>query len=918
MDDHTAGVGGNPLVGRTSELATLLDTVAGVGPRYAALTSGPGLGKTSVLTALLAKAESLPVAILLAAPSELEESLGFSALADLLAAFDEGSYDALPAPQRTAIRAALLLEEAAGEIEPRAVAVALRTLLRTLAQQQPVALVIDDAHWLDGATAQALSLALRRSTDLPIRVAAATRPTGRSIDDWLPRRPSERVDLTLGPMRPDELAAVVRRSVGRALDRSAARGVAEVSEGNPLFAIEVARQHGRVAGQARGSFDELLSRRLGDLPRPTRLALLTAALAGSPTVDVVAAARSSIPEGAIDELEPAVHAGLVSVVDRIRFAHPLYASAVVAASSDIDVRGAHAGLVDADPGEEVQARHRGLAVVGVDVELAGDLEIAARAARGRGAWDSAAELMRLALDHTPEGEPRAERALTLGGWLARAGRPDEAEPWLREVHATGAGSAWWRAGLELLRLALVSGSRDDVDTHVRELTLEEVPPVVRAEAMIHDLTRHRDLSDAVLADRFREVNARLEEMRDDPEVLRVLAMGLLYEAECRISSGKPWRHLVDRAREIEETVSPSLVVERADFMLAEVSIVADRHAEARERVSALIATSEDIGDDHSLPDLLALMSWLEARAGNWELADDLLREQRASASGQHQHWEHQAAVGLAESRGMRGDTDASLAALDALYDDVAHPLAPYPIASWWAAKGQVLLAAGRIPEAYEALHETLREMDHLGWSPGVLQADAPFMECAIALGRLDEAAARLEIVREHATRCEDPSVVDDCLRIGVLLCAARGDLDEAVRLVPDMLRAHESGVGPLQRGHAYLTAGRVYRRAKAKTRAHDALERATEIYDELGARSYAEQARTEQVRVGLRPRASDDLTDTERQVSELAVAGLRNREIADRLFLSMKTVEAILGRAYRKLGIRSRAELARAIAGTGP
>ncbi len=123
--------------------------------------------------------------------------------------------------------------------------------------------------------------------------------------------------------------------------------------------------------------------------------------------------------------------------------------------------------------------------------------------------------------------------------------------------------------------------------------------------------------------------------------------------------------------------------------------------------------------------------------------------------------------------------------------------------------------------------------------------------------------------------------------------------------------------GPLQRAYAHLTAGRVYRRAKAKTLAHDNPERAVEIYEELGAHGFAGQARVELGRVGLRPRAPDHLTDTERQVADLAVEGLRNREIADRVFLSVKTVEGVLGRAYRKLGIRSRAELAKATERSG-
>ena len=236
---HTGGVGGELLVGRRDELAVLLDTVGGEGPPYAVLTAGPGMGKTSVLAALLARAGDRDVRILHAAPTELEESLGFCALADLLASCDEDVHDQLPAPQRTALRAALLLEESPGDIDPRAVAVAFRTVLGSLAQQQPLALVIDDAHWLDGATTQALGHALRRSTDLPIRVVAATRPFGRNVDDWLPTRPEARVDLVLGAMRPGELGAVVRQATGTAVERSALPGLAAASEGNPLFAIEV-------------------------------------------------------------------------------------------------------------------------------------------------------------------------------------------------------------------------------------------------------------------------------------------------------------------------------------------------------------------------------------------------------------------------------------------------------------------------------------------------------------------------------------------------------------------------------------------------------------------------------------------------------------------------------------------------------
>ena len=362
-------------------------------------------------------------------------------------------------------------------------------------------------------------------------------------------------------------------------------------------------------------------------------------------------------------------------------------------------------------------------------------------------------------------------------------------------------------------------------------------------------------------------------------------------------------------------MTPTLVMDRADCLLADAAIVADRHEEARRLLRDLIATSEELGDDLSLPTLLGQRSWLEGRAGNWDLSDELLREASAVAAGQHQHWENQARIGLAETRGMRGDTDGALAELDACFEAASHPLSTYPIASWWASRAQVLMAGSRLEEAHAAFARAQEEAaGTVVEEPGILQADAPFMDCAIALGRLDEAAEHLRFVADWTRRVDNPSVVVECSRIEVLLAAARGDLDQAVAMIPLMLAAHEDGVGSLQRGHAFLTAGRVYRRAKAKSLAHDTLEQAVRTYEAMGAEPYAEQARAELARVGLRPHKSDELTDTERQVAELATTGLRNREIADRMFLSVKTVEAVLGRVYRKLGIRSRAELARTLA----
>ena len=421
------------LIGREEELGRLVRTVDGSGPRYAVLTSDPGMGKTMVIEALLAEAVRHPVTVLRAAPAEADESLGFAALSDLLEPVEPSRFDGLPPPQRSAIRAALLLEEPEGEIDPRAVAAALRGLLGGLAEERPVAIVVDDAHWLDGGTAQALGHVLRRSSELPVRVVAACRPAGRPVDQWLPGGFEARDDIALAALTPSELGIVIRRALHVSLDRETLRDIATVSEGNPLFALELARSR-RTAPDARSRpLDGLLAERIGVLPRATRLCLLVVALAAKPTLEVVSAARGIDVAEVLELLEPAVSDGLVSVTERVRFRHPLFISAVISRAPDADIRGMHARLAGAEVGEEVRVRHRGLAATGRDAELASELEVAARAARARGAWESSTQLMQMAVERSPAEDDISNRAQMLGTWLARSGRSEEAETWLQQA-----------------------------------------------------------------------------------------------------------------------------------------------------------------------------------------------------------------------------------------------------------------------------------------------------------------------------------------------------------------------------------------------------------------------------------------------------------------------------------------------------
>ena len=190
---------------------------------------------------------------------------------------------------------------------------------------------------------------------------------------------------------------------------------------------------------------------------------------------------------------------------------------------------------------------------------------------------------------------------------------------------------------------------------------------------------------------------------------------------------------------------------------------------------------------------------------------------------------------------------------------------------------------------------------------------APFLpdevEALVLLGELDRAEALLDLFHRRAAELDRPWALATALRGRGLIAAGRGDLEAATEVLEDSLRAHEQLDMPFELGRTLLVLGQVRRRRREKRAAASALERAVEIFDQVGARLWAERARSELERCGLRRAGADELTPTERRVAELAATGSTNRQIADAIFVSPKTVEANLARVYRKLGIRSRAEL---------
>ncbi|MFC6238170.1 AAA family ATPase [Longivirga aurantiaca] len=901
------------LVSRAAELAALVGAVGRGGPEAVNVVGSPGMGKTTLVNALLAAVDG-PL-VLRARPLESESSLAFSGLTAILAGLPESTFAELPAPQASSLRAALLLEDVTGDVDPRAVAAGLRGVLVNLAARRPVLLVVDDAQWLDPSSAHALSQALHRIGTARLVLVCASRPGGDAMA-WLPASGFDPVaEVRLGPLSADDLMRVVQSNLGTIVELGDLRGIERASGGNPLHALELARH--RLDSGTGGTVEELVRERLTVLPRETRIALLTSALASHPHLEVVARARGCSQLELVAVLDPAVRAGLVRVTDLVLFAHPLYAEAAISAGSAPDRSEAHRRLADAEPSEEARVRHAGLGVDGPDARLAASLATTAARTRARGAWDAAVELLTLAVTRTPVESPdRGDRALLLGRWAFQSGQPSLAEGWFVDVREHHPGSSsYWSATMGLARLCLHAARTAEMHALNRELLAADLDPLLAAEAMV------RTVNDE-FADRPSE---RIERIAAANRVLSaagagvdpaLLVAGLSLEIQARMTAGQATDELMARAVALDAQHPADVALDAPSLELAHLLMMADRFDEGRAVCLSMLTRCRAMGDDVSLPTVYSHLAHLEQRAGQWDAARAAIveGERWARGHGPIVTWQLRAQSALLD--GLQGSHDEALSTLRQASELFAGPEYYQFGAIISHLRGRVHAAYSEQEQAYAAFATAIELAAQVGWDdPANLESDVPFAEAASALGRFAEAERHLDRTEQRARQLGQTNQLAVCRRGRIGLLAARGDLDEAALLVPEMLAAYDSEPGqPLDRALALLVAGRLLRRTRQKRQAHDCLTAGLDIFGELGCPAYVEVARSELNRVGLRPSRPEALTPTELEVARLAADGLRNVEIATTAHLSVKTVEAVLSRVYRKLGIRSRAQLSRALA----
>ena len=917
------------VVGREAELAILtrfLDSIP-TGPSALLLSGDPGIGKTTVWKEGLADARLRRYRTLSCGPVEAETRLSYAALGDLLEPILEEALPTVPDPQRQALEVALLRTPRSGaRADQRAVSLAVLGCLRSVASTSSIVVAVDDIQWMDPPSVRVLQFVVRRLKDEQVGLMTAARGA-RADDDPLgvvSAVAEDRVHAVhVGPLSLDALEWVLRTKVGERFSRTTLLNLHEMSGGNPFFAQEIGfallRRGGDVAAGERppipDRLQELIEDRLEGLPAQTLEALEVVSALSTPALDAIAAATD--PSEVDRRLGPAIENGVVEVVgDRLRFTHPLLASAVYQRIPPARRPELHARLATIVRDPEERARHLALSVEGPDVAVAAALEEAAALAFSRGAPQSAAELWEMARRATPpdRGEDQVRRTHQAGVAHHECGDTSLARSVLEQaVDLSMAGPARARVLLDLgMALAENEGWRGA--WAVFEAARSEAGDDLALRARIEQNLGYAWLFRGDLAGSERHARAALQ-LAEELQEPRVMAEAFTAYPFVEFLLGRGVdQELLDRGISLEGHMEGEFKshVLRASFTVAQLLKFTDRLDEARRTFTELLGDAAAHGAESPIPQIRYHLAELECRAGNWDAAMEHARESRAAAQRIRMGAmaaEGHFAVGLVEAHLGRAEP-ARLEALEGLRvaEAAGEILLLIPNLS---VLGFLELSLGRPAEADAFLSRAVELEQAMGVrEPAYYRVVPDEVEALVALGRLDEAEALLVPFEEAGRNLDRAWAMATGARCRALVFAARGDLEGASAAADEAVRHHDRLPLPFELGRTLLVRGAVQRRAKRKREARDTLTQALEIFEGLGGAAWADRTRAELARIGGRAASSLDLTPTEARVAELVAAGSTNREVADALFLTVNTVESNLKRVYRKLGIRSRSALA--------
>jgi DNA-binding CsgD family transcriptional regulator len=894
---------------------------ASSGPSALVIEGDPGIGKTTLWLSVLDQARERGFAVVAARAASTDTVLAYTSLADLVA--DAGiDWTSLPDPQRLAIDRILLRANTGGEpTDQRTVAAALVSVIQILAQASPVLVAVDDLQWLDSSSAHAIGFAARRATGR-VGLLATFRTDSRRdrAPSWfLPPPPAELTRIRLGPLSVGALHAAVSRRLGRSLSRPQMSRIYEVSAGNPFYAIELARTLLDRPPGARVSMPdtlmELVHNRVGTLDPAVREALLAVACVGAPNIGDVADAIGSDAHHVVGLLEVAETAGIVEIAgNRVQFSHPLIAQGCYDDATAAQRRAMHRRLAGLVSEPELRARHLALSDTTGEPRTIHALDTAAEVAHGKGALATAAELLGLAialgadtlerrvrcaafhfntgnaaeartmLEHTAEGpappELRAQAWRLLGLWSLLDGSSQDGADMLERALANCANDLTLRAQI-LIPLAFAQLNARDLDraAHYVQAAVDSATQCGQPQILSQALSM-RVMVHFLIGDGLDEANLRRALELEDPQAPISAQLGpTVHSAELLVGIGRldeARRELgAIRQRYIERGEESELMVIAFHSGLTEIwrGNFPDAELIAEDAVERALL----LGGDLPLSVALMLRALVAAYIGREDEArrdaDEALRICKRCDSPQLVTVWPIAALGFLEV--SRGDYQAAIDNLEPLLGGITA-----------APNATEIFVAGFVPDAAEAL---------------------------VGLGRLDEAEPLIDALERNGRRLDRPWMLALGARCRALLLAARGDLAAATTAAQAAMAEHERLPMPFERARTQLLLGQLQRRQRRRDAATDNVGAALAVFDDLGTPLWSARARALLARSEVTGGLPRLLTAGERRVAELAASGMTNREVAAALFISPKTVEVHITRIYRKLDVRTRAQLVRRI-----
>jgi DNA-binding CsgD family transcriptional regulator len=872
----------------------------------------PGVGKTALLGYAIETGRNFRISRTSGVEGEME--LAFAALQQLCSpSFD--LLEHLPQPQREAMEVALGLS-AGRPPNPFLVGLAVLNLLSEAAERQPLLCLVDDAQWLDSASARVLAFVARRLLAERIAMVFAAREPLEALDGF--------AELQVEPLGHRDARALLDSVLPARLDERVLEQIVTETRGNPLALLELPR--GLTPAQLAGGFglpgalplsariEQSFERRLVRLPRDARRLLLLAAAepVGDPAVLWRAGKLLGIPESAVHIVESD---GLLVLGPQVAFRHPLVRSAVYAAVEPNERREIHRALAEAtDPKLDPDRRawHRAQAAAGPDEDVAAELERSATRAQARGGVAAVAAFLERAAALTPEPTHRARRLLAAAAAKRDAGDLEAALGLLRRIEA-GTFDELGEARIDLLRAQIASEQRRGDDA----------------------------------GRLFLGAASRLERL--DPELARetyLEALGGAMASDVQVVGGPSTVAAAARAGP-PATVPPRTVDVLLDAFAIRLTdgfaAAAPALAQALEHLLTLDISSD--GADR----WLSLSGLRDSNIVAEEIWDDeamyLLAARQVQAARDAGALGHLyfALSFLARNQMLAGE----LTAADLLIDEarmIAEATGNPPLVS-----APMILAAwrGQESQASELIEASFEEAARRGWTSN------NYARCVLynGLGRHDaalEAASEamqpdpigygtllVPELAEAASRAGDRARLETAYawlseRTGAISSAWLTGIDARVRALlseSDVADAHyRESIAHLSRTRVRLELARTHllygewlRRERRRIDAREHLRTAFEAFTSMGAEAFARRAERELLATGehARKRTVDtlgDLTPQEAQISRLASQGHSNKEIAAQLYISPSTVEYHLHKVFRKLGVKSRTQLARRVA----